>query len=207
MSISKNNKNISFDHTWGGPLQVCGKGTVHAKDLEADHDGYRGVAFCKGITEVGPGVLEAFPQLDYIVIHYSVKAIAVSPELAATLRKRKVLVRGWYDSYGERFAREHGLEFRHADIVVGWAHDEEHDTRTRLEIRFNEQGKPYRFYDDICTGWAASNNGGGTYERELDENFYEGETLETFAEWFTRFRDDILRNEDLSYYFKTAQKR
>jgi hypothetical protein len=163
---------------------VCGKGTVHAKDLEVDHDGYRGVAFCKGITEVGPGVLEAFLQLDYIVIHYSVKAIAVSPELAARLRKRKVLVRGWYDSYGERFAREHGLEFR-----------------------FNEQGKPYRFYDDICTGWAASNNGGGTYERELDENFYKGETLETFAERFTRFRNDILRNEDLAYYFMTAQKR
>lgn len=56
-------------------------------------------------------------------------------------------------------------------------------------------------------GWAASNNGGGTYERELDENFYKGETLETFAEWFTRFRNDILRNEDLAYYFMTAQKR
>lgn len=216
MSISKNNKNISFDHTWGGPLQVCGKGMISAKDLEVDHDGgkgrhwiddYRGVEFSKGITEVGPGFLEAFPQLDSIVIHYTVKSIAVSPELAATLRKRKVLVRGWYDSYGERFAREHGLEFRHADIVVGWAYDNEHDTRTRLEIRFNGQGKPYRFYDDICTGWAASNNGGGTYERELDENFYEGETLETFAQWFTRFRDDILRNEDLAYYFKTAQKR
>lgn len=185
------------------------------EDLEVDYDGgqglhwidgYRGVEFRKGITEVGPGFLESFPQLDYIVIHYSVESIAVTPALAAWLRERNVRIRGWFDSYGERFAREHGLRFRHADIVVGWARDEEHQTSTRLEIRFNEDGKPYRFYDDICPGWAASNNGGGTYERELDEDFYEGETLESFAEWFTRFRTDILKNEDLAYYFKTAGK-
>ena len=90
---------------------------------------------------------------------------------------------------------------------MGWARDEEHMTNTRLEIRFNEQGKPYRFYDDICPGWAASNMGGGTYERELDEDFYVGETLESFADWFERFRDDILKNKDLQYYLETANKR
>ena len=54
---------------------------------------------------------------------------------------------------------------------------------------------------------AASNNGGGTYERELDEDFFVGETLESFAEWFTRFQNDILKNEDLKYYLETANKR
>ena len=70
-----------------------------------------------------------------------------------------------------------------------------------------QTGKPYRYYDDVCTGWAASVTGGGTYTRELDEDFYVGETLESFAEWFERFRDPILKNKDLQYYFETANRR
>lgn len=216
MNFSRNNKNITYSFTWGGPLEVCGKGKVCEKDLDVEYDRgkgrgwtdeYVGVEFKKGITEVGSGFLEGFRNLEYVVIPYTLHSIAVTPKLKAFLQKRKVLVRGWYDSYGERFAKENGLEFRHADIVVGWARDEEHMTNTRLEIRFDEKGKPYRFYDDICPGWAASNMGGGTYERELDEHFFEGETLESFADWFERFRDDILKNKDLKYYLETANKR
>ena len=216
MNFSKHNKNITYSHTWGGPLVVQGKGKVCEADLDVDYtqgkgrrwtDEYNGVAFDKGITEVGAGFLEGFRNLDYIVIPYTLKSIEVTPKLETLLKKRQVLIRGWYDSYGERFAKEHGLEFLHTNIVVGWATDEEHYTHTRLEIRFNEDGKPYRFYDDICPGWAASNNGGGTYERELDEDFFVGETLESIAEWWTRFKDDILKNEDLKYYLETANRR
>lgn len=34
-----------------------------------------------------------------------------------------------------------------------------------------------------------------------------GETLESFAEWKKRFRNDILKNKDLAYFLKTANKR
>lgn len=216
MNFSRNNKKITYSHTWGGPLEVCGKGKVCEGDLDVEYDGgkgrrwtdeYYGVEFGKGITEVGPGFLEGFRNLEYVVIPYTLRSIAVTPQLKSLLKQNRVLVRGWYDSYGERFAKENGLAFRHADILVGWARDEEHMTNTRLEIRFNEAGKPYRFYDDICPGWAASNNGGGTYERELDPDFYVGETLESMAEWFKRFRNDILKNDDLRYYLETANKR
>ena len=216
MNFSKHNEDITYSDSWGGPLEVCGKGKVCEQDLDVAYDdgkgrgwtdAFEGVRFESGITEVGPGFLDAFKNLSYIVIPVTVKSIGVTPALENLLHRNKVLVRGWYDSFGERFALEHGLQFRHADIVVGWAHDEEHDTRTRLEIRFNEEGKPYRFYDDVCSGWAASNNGGGTYERELDEDFFVGETLESFAEWFSRFRGSILKNKDLKYFLSTANKR
>ena len=211
----KNNK-IELSTNWHYALQVRGKGKVCEEDLDqkAGKGGerawtaeYLGVEFASGITEVGPGFLEAFPNLQSVEIHYTVQSIAVTPQLKAHLKKNRVLVRGWYDSFGERFARELGLEFRHADIFIGWYRDEEHDTGTRLEIRFDEQGKPYRFYDDVTTGWAASVSGGGTYTRELDEDFFVGETLESFAEWFVRFREPILKNEDLKYYFETANRR
>ena len=216
MNFSLYNKDITYSYTYGGALKVCGKGKVCEEDLDVRYDRgqgrrwtdeYYGVEFEKTITEVGPGFLEGFRNLDYLVIPHTLRSIAMTPALKSLLKKNKVLVRGWYDSYGERFAQENGLEFRHANILVGWARDEAHHPDTRLEIRFNKEGKPYRFYDDICPGWAASNNGGGTYERELDEDFFVGETLESFAEWFSRFQKDILVNEDLKYYLETANKR
>ena len=216
MNFSLFNKKIEYSFTWGGPLKVLGTGKVCERDLDVKYDQgkgrrwteeYKGVEFDKGITEVEAGFLTGFPNLKYVVIPYTLRSIEVTPKLKTMLQQKNVLVRGWYDSYGERFARENGLAFRHADIVVGWTKDEEHDTSTRLEIRFNEKGKPYRFYDDVCSGWAASNSGGGTYERELDEDFFVGETLESFADWFERFRDAILKNDDLKYYLETANKR
>lgn len=216
MNFSLYNPKIEYSFTWGRPLKVLGEGKVCERDLDVKYDQgkgrrwteeYVGVEFDKGITGVEAGFLEGFPNLKYLVIPYTLRSIAVTPKLKAMLQQRNVLIRGWYDSYGERFARENGLAFRHADIVVGWTRDEEHDTSTRLEIRFNEKGKPYRFYDDVCSGWAASNSGGGTYERELDEDFFVGETLESFAGWFERFRDAILKNDDLKYYLETANKR
>ena len=216
MRQSANNPKIEYSTNWRYALEVLGKGRVCEKDLDRQGDKpgdrawtgeYTGVEFTKGITEVGPGFLEAFPALQYIIIHYNVQSIAVTPQLKALLKKNHVLVRGWYDSFGERFAREHGLKFIHADIEVGWAHDEEHYTNTRMEIRFDDKGKPYAFYDDICPGISAGNNGGGTYTQDIPEDFYKGETLESFAEWKKRFRNDILKNKDLAYFLKTANKR
>ena len=43
MATSKHNRNIHFDHTWGGPLEVCGRGKVCVEDLKVDNDGGQGV--------------------------------------------------------------------------------------------------------------------------------------------------------------------
>jgi len=145
--------------------------------------------------------------MEELRIHFTVKSIATTPALQTLLKKNKVVVRGWYDSFGERFAQENGLKFLHANIEVGWAHDEAHYTNTRMEIRFDETGKPYAFYDDICPGISAGNNGGGTYTQDIPEDFFVGQTLESFAESKPRFRDDILKNEDLKYFLRTANKR
>ena len=216
MNFSKYNKEITYSFTWGHPLKVCGKGKVCEGDLDVEYDGGKGrrwtdeysrVEFEKGITEVGAGFLEGFRHLKELILPYTIKNIEVTPELQKLLHKNKVVVRGWYDSYGEQFAKEQDLKFIHSDFVVGWYRDEDHYTSTRLEIRFDEKGKPYRFYDDICPGISAGSNGGGTYERELDEDWFVDETPETIADWLTRFKEPILKNEDLKYYLETANKR
>ena len=179
MSYSLHNKDISVSYTFGRPLKVCGKGKVCEEDLDVSYDAgkgrswaeeYNGLEFEKGITEVGPGFLDAFRGLKYLVIPYTLKSIGVTPALKAMLQERDVLVRGWYDSFGERFARENGLRFRQADIWVGAVPGREYHSGTCLEFRFDEEGKPYCFFDEGSQGWAASNSGGGTRKQALEES-------------------------------------
>ena len=168
MNFSLFNKKIEYSFTWGRPLKVLGEGKVCERDLDVKYDQgkgrrwteeYVGVEFDKGITGVEAGFLEGFPNLKYVVIPYTLRSIEVTPKLKAMLQQKNVLVRGWYDSYGERFARENGLAFRHADIVVGWTRDEEHDTSTRLEIRFNEKGCRRLRHSVGCAGrYPGTNN-------------------------------------------------
>ena len=214
MYFSNHNKKITYSNHWGGLLEVCGTGPVVKEDLDVspgstkdviDH-GYD-LSFTDGITSVGPGFIEQFKHLRSLIIHYSVKDIAMTPGLKAFLHQNKVVIRGWYDSFGERFAKENGLKFLHTDIFIGWHHEEEHCTNTKLTIRFRPDGTVYREYDEYCPGISAGNNGGGVWEGELPKDFYKGETLQSFAERLPRFSEPILKNKDLGYFLKTANKR
>ena len=118
-----------------------------------------------------------------------------------------MLVRGWYDSFGERFARENGLRFRQADIWVGAVPGREYHSGTCLVFRFDEEGKPYCFFDEGSQGWAASNSGGGTRKQALEEDFFVGQTVESLAECLPYFRNVILENEDVRYFLETVNRR
>ena len=155
MYFSNHNKKITYSNHWGGLLEVCGTGKVVKEDLDVSPSNIKDVidhgydlSLTSGITSVGPGFIERFTHLRSLIIHYSVKDIAKTPELIAMLRSKKVVIRGWYDSFGERFAKENGLQFLHADIFIGWHSDEEHYTNTKLTIRFRPDGTPYREYDE-----------------------------------------------------------
>lgn len=214
MYFSEHNKKITYSNHWSGLLEVCGTGPVVKEDTNVspgstrdllDH-GYD-LSFTDGITSVGPGFIEQFNHLRSLIFHYSVKSITATPELIAMLKRKNVVIRGWYDSAGEKFARDNGLKFLHADIFIGWHSDEEHYTNTKLTIRFRPDGSPYREYDEYCPGISAGNNGGGVWEGELTRDFYRGETLQSFAEWLPRFKSPILKNKDLEYFLRTANKR
>ena len=131
----------------------------------------------------------------------------MTPALKAMLQERDVLVRGWYDSFGERFAQENGLRFRQADIWVGAVPGREYHSGTCLEFRFDEEGKPYCFFEESSQGWAASNSGGGTRKQALEEDFFVGQTVESLAECLPYFRNVILENEDVRYFLETFNRR
>jgi len=214
MYFSSHNGDITYDSHWGGLLEVCGTGAVVKEDATVDYgqtktmwkDAYD-LSFTNGITSIGPGFIENCRHIRSLIISYTVESIAVTPELLALLRKNKTVVRGWFDSCGERFAKENGLPFLHADLFVGWHNDERHYTNTKFTIRFKKDGTVYREYDEYCPGISAGNNGGGVWTAELEADFYKDETLEGFAERFPNYTEAILENKDLAYFFRTAARR
>ena len=56
--------------------------------------------------------------VECLILSRTVVSVAVTPEFVNRMRKRKVLIRGEYDTYAETFAKENKLDFLHSDIHI-----------------------------------------------------------------------------------------
>ncbi len=157
---------------------------------------------------MGEGYLDAFPKMRCLILARTVKSAAISPELDKRLRKNKVLIRGEYDTFAERFALEKGLKFLHCDIPLAEDYIEighEHDIIT---LRFHEKGAPDIHYNCFTPGSSAGSFGGGEYAEELPRDFYVGCTLEQFAGSFPeRLHEQLIANEMLRRFLDSANRR
>lgn len=196
----------------GGILTVEGTGKVCQEDTDVEYlmrskeewiQEYTRLCIAAGITEIGPGFLETFAFMEELTIHYSVKTIAMTPELKSLLTSRKVVIFGWRDSAGERLAQELGLKFVQAEIFVGWFRSSY--SSTKLIIKFDREC-PYLYFDEYSQGSSAGSCGGGSWEEELAKDFPVGVTLESFAMKHIQWDDEIMSNKDLKYYLEHSQQ-
>lgn len=166
------------------------------------------MSITEGITKVGEGYLEAFPRIGCLILSRTVTSVAVTPEFLERMRKRKVLIRGEYDTYAESFAMENKLDFLHSEIHI--ADDDieiahEHDIIT---LRFHEDGTSDIHFNCFTPGSSAGSYGGGEYVKKLPEDFYVGCTIEKFANNFNeRVREQILSNDAIKRFLKSANSR
>ena len=123
MFFSKHSKNITYINHYSGLLEVKGKGLLCREDTELWHESSRNwakkydtLSVTEGISGLGEGYIEFFSHIDCLILSRTVESIAASPELLKRWRKRKVLIRGEYETFAERFAGESGLKFLHSDI-------------------------------------------------------------------------------------------
>ncbi|MBR6103236.1 MAG: hypothetical protein IKP95_12475 [Ruminococcus sp.] len=215
MYFSKHDKNIRYINHFSGLLEVEGEGALCREDAEVWPESnknwakeYDTLSITEGITELGEGYLEAFPGLDCLILSRTVLSAAVTPELVKTMQKRKVLIRGEYDTYAESFAKEHKLAFLHCDIHI--ADDDieiahEHDIIT---LRFHTDGPPDIHYNCFTPGSSAGSYGGGEYANVLPGDFYVGCTMEQFAGNFSeRVREQILSNDAIRRFLESANRR
>ena len=169
---------------------------------------YDTLSVTEGITGLGDGYLDAFSHICCLILSRTVEFVAATPNLLKIMRKRKVLIRGEYDTFAERFAVENGLKYRHSDIHL--ADDDievahEHDIIT---LRFHENGSSDIHYNCFSPGSSAGNYGGGEYTNPLPRNFYVGCTIEDFANIFNeRVRGQILSNETLKRFLEISNER
>ena len=215
MYFSKHNKSITYTNHYSGLLEVEGEGVLCREDAEVwpafkknwakDYDV---LSVTEGITELGEGYLDAFAHIDCLILSRTVVSVAASPELLKRMRKRKVLIRGEYDTYAESFAAENKLGFLHSDIHIADDDTEippEHDIIT---LRFHEDGPPDIHYNCFTPGSSAGSYGGGEIANPLPRDFYVGCTLEKFAGHFTeRVTEQILSNDALKRFLEAANRR
>ena len=215
MYFSSRDKNITYRNHYSGLLEVEGKGVLYKEDADVWPEekkgwtnGYDTLSVCEGITELKEGYIEEFPKIECLILSHTVVSMAISPEMLKSMHKRKVLIRGEYDTFAESFAKENGLDFIHCDIHI--ADDDieiahEHDIIT---LRFHSGGKQDIHYNCFTPGSSAGSMGGGEYVKELPKDFYVGCTLEKFAGNFSkRVHDQIMSNEALGRFLESANRR
>ena len=215
MYFSKHNEKTIYINHYSGLLEVEGKGLLVREDAEVWpapgahwQKGYDTLSVTEGITGLGEGYLEAFSKIDCLILSRTVESVATTPELDKKLRKNKVLIRGEYDSFAEKFAQEKGLEFLHCDIPLAVDEIEiahEHDIIT---LRFHENGGADIHYNCFTPGSSAGSYGGGEYAKDLPSDFYVGCTVEQFAGNFPeRLREQLTANGMLRRFLEEANSR
>ena len=215
MYFSKHNEKITYINHYSGLLEVKGKGVLCREDTELWHESdknwakeYDTLSVTEGITGLGEDYIEFFSHIDCLILDRTVESAAASPELLKSWRKRKVLIRGEYDTFAERFAGKNGLGFLHNDIHLADADIEvipEHDIIT---LRFHEEEQPDIHFNCFTPGSSAGSYGGGEYANPLPRDFYVGCTVEDFANKLNeRVREQILSNETLKRFLEISNKR
>ena len=214
MYFSKHNEKTVYINHYSGLLEVEGSGPLCREDADVWHagknwaNGYNVLHVKEGITELGDRYLEAFPKINCLILSRSVTEVATDPELDDRMRRRKLLIRGAYDTYAEWFAKEKGLRFLHGAIPLATVESKEQHETDIITLRFFEKGSPDIHFNCFTPGSSAGSYGGGEYTNDLPQNFYVGCTVEAFADKLTeRAREQILNNDMLRRFLRISNLR
>ena len=215
MYFSNHNNKITYINHYSGLLEVEGEGALCREDTEVWGqtgtrwaNGYDVLSVTEGITAIGEGYLEAFKKIDCLILSHTVKSVAASAELISRMHKRKVLIRGEYDSYAEKFAAENKLDFLHSDIHLADDFIEAAYERDIITLRFHLDGPPDIHFNCFTPGSSAGSYGGGEYAKELPRDFFVGCTIEKFAKRFPkRLLGQLLNNAALNRFLRAANRR
>ncbi|MBR4627151.1 MAG: hypothetical protein IKO47_05555 [Ruminococcus sp.] len=156
-----------------------------------------------GVTGMGMGCLDFFHGLKELRIADTVTEIGVSPELEAIMKKNRTIIRGSFDSYADKFAKEYRLPFLHDDIELGRSRNEYEGHI--ITLRFHADGRPYIEQNCITGGISAGCSGGCEKDIDLPMNFYKKMTAEDIADlcWGSCY-SKIKSNKKLADFLKKA---
>ena len=223
---SKHNENLFFDEYKPGPYTLYGHNVFVRKTWDCKRpvsvcieditssglkpEEYYTLVITGDISEVKPGFIESFPNLQDLIVEANLKKIECTPELEALLKKNNVVLRGSFNSPAEKLANTFGLRFIHKNIFLAVYINKEYHESSELSLCFQEGEPPFFWRDDKTQGISAGNTGGGTVRTDLDEDFYVGcETAEAFADKIVgrAFEEDTRKNKELDTFLAEANRR
>ncbi len=183
------------------------KGYFDAEGLMTRPEGVS-VELSDDITTVEPGFFERFPLLQDLEIPDSVKDLGLTESSKEFLKKRRVLLRGSFDSPAEKLARELGLSFCHTGFELGRAGDYyEHGTYI-VTLYLDTGGKPRIHQASFSQGSSAGHSFGTDEDLYLPRDFYWEYTPEKIADlcWGACY-SAICKNQKLQSFLNKARKR
>ncbi len=160
------------------------------------------------ITMVEPGFFERFPLLQDLEIPDSVKDLGLTESTKAFLKKRRVLLRGSFDSPAEKLARELGLSFFHIGFELGRAGDYFVHGADIITLYLEPGSKPRIRQSSFSQGSSAGSSFGIDKDLYLPKDFYWEYTPEKIADmcWGSCYKE-ILSNQKLHSFLNKARKR
>ena len=207
--------NVSSSYKRTG-LSAHGDKFLSIKDLDhwKGHEyltGSKQIAFelDDGIVEVEKGFFDLIPTIGDLEIASSVKDLGLTENTLKLFKDNNVLIRGKFDTYAERFARENNLSFIHSDFVIGRAGDYFEPWGTDvITLKFQPGSKPNLRQSNFCQGSSAGSSGGGDIDIFLPKDFYLHNTQEDIAKkcWGTCY-DSIMKCNELRVLLEKAVKK
>ena len=162
--------------------------------------------FDYGFTAIDTAFLEKIEKLKELILPNSITDIQMTPKLETILHENKVLIRGSFDSFAEKFATENKLHFRPANFLFAKYMFEPAQETTLLTMTFARNGNVVVEISVSSPGSSAGNTFGGTFYRDLPKNFYNVKTAEQIAEMFgQRTKKTILEDGRLAAFIEKAR--
>ena len=159
-----------------------------------------------GFTEIDTAYLEKIERLKELILPNSITDIQMTPKLETILHENKVLIRGSFDSFAERFAAENKLHFRPANFLFAKYVFEPAQETTLMTMMFKRNGNVVVEESVSSPGSSAGNTFGGTFYIDLPNNFYKVKTVEQIAGMFSdRTAKAILENGKLAAFIEKAK--
>ena len=122
------------------------------------------------------------------------------------MQKNKVLIRGTFDSYAEKFAIKYELEFLHSDLEIACVGDYFDRGVDIITIKFPINNQPCIQQDTRCQGSSTGSTSGGEVSINIPEDFYLTHTAEDIADmcWGSCY-DKICKNSKLKDFLEKAK--
>lgn len=144
----------------------------------------RSAGYKYGFTGIETSLLESFDTLKELILPDTITNIEITKTLEEILQKNKTLIRGSFDSYAEKLAKEQNLHFRPSNYIFADFEDTRFHENTTLTLVFKRNGNVEIKENCSSPGTSSSNTLGGSFTYALSNDFYQTQTASQIASTF-----------------------